>query len=386
MMNSTFDDIRPYRDEEISAAMSRIASDPMFPVLASYVFPDKSVDEARELVRSLDSIDDFQAKVMYVANQRIIENTIEELMYDGLDNIDRESRYIYISNHRDIMLDASLLQKILVDEGIGTSEITFGANLMQGQLVIDIGKSNKMFKVERPGGSMREFYKASMHLSEYIRHAVVDRKQSIWIAQRNGRTKDGFDHTDQGIINMFRMSGDNDKVKSLAELNLLPVSVSYEWEPCDFLKALELYARSLGPYEKKEGEDLNSILTGIMQPKGRVYIYICPPLTEAELSPYAGLLSNDFNKRVAMMVDKRICSTYHLWPNNYIACDMLSGTSEYSEKYTLEQKKAFEDHMSQLEKYAADCNIDELKKIFLGIYANPVTSAAHFVDNIGLTR
>ena len=181
---------------------------------------------------------------------------------------------MYLSNHRDIMLDASLLQNALLMNGFDTTEITFGANLMQGQLVIDIGKSNKMFRVERPGGSIREFYKASMHLSEYIRHTIVEKKQSVWIAQRNGRTKDGKDRTDQGIINMFRMSSEG-KSTSLSQLNLLPVSVSYEWEPCDILKTLELYAKRQGPYLKKPGEDLNSILTGILQPKGRVHsIYV----------------------------------------------------------------------------------------------------------------
>ena len=265
-MNDMFDDIRPYYDSEIPAAMKRIADAPLFPVLASFVFPDRPLEEVRDLVRSFSNTYEFQSGVMYHANRKIIDNSIDEFTYGGLENIDKNRRYVYLSNHRDIMLDASLLQNVLVDNGLDTAEITFGANLMQGELVIDIGKSNKMFKVERPGGSIREFYKASKHLSDYIRHAITEKRQSVWIAQRNGRTKDGLDHTDQGIINMFRMSYDGDKVCSLAELGILPVSVSYEWEPCDVLKTLELYARSKGPYVKREGEDLNSILTGILQP------------------------------------------------------------------------------------------------------------------------
>jgi glycerol-3-phosphate O-acyltransferase len=344
-------------------------------VLASFVFPDKPMEEVREMVRSLTSTAEFQSEVMYHANRKIIGNSIDEFTYGGLENIDRDRRYVYLSNHRDIMLDASLLQNVLVDNGLDTAEITFGANLMQGELVIDIGKSNKMFKVERPGGSIREFYKASRHLSDYIRHTITEKRQSVWIAQRNGRTKDGLDHTDQGIINMFRMSHDGDKVTSLAELGLLPVSVSYEWEPCDVLKTLELYARSKGPYVKKEGEDLNSILTGILQPKGRVHFQICKPLTEEDMMPFADLLSNDFNKHVASLVDQRVYAAYRLWPNNYIAHDILNSSDAYVAHYTPEQKNAFINHMSQLDEYAPSADLNELKTIFLKIYATPVDSA-----------
>lgn len=374
-MSSNFDDIRPYRDDEIASAMQRIAENDLFPVLASYVFPDISLEEAKSFIKSIDTISDFQKKVMYYANLKIIEKSISEFSYAGIENIDKSVRYVYLSNHRDIMLDASLLQNVLVDNGFETAEITFGANLMKGELVIDIGKSNKMFKVERPGGSMREFYNASKHLSEYIRYTIVDKRQSVWIAQRNGRTKDGLDHTDQGIINMFRMSGDADKVKSLSELHLLPVAVSYEWEPCDILKALELYARSQGPYTKKEGEDLNSILTGIVQPKGRVHFQVCQPISETELQPYAHLLSNEYNKHVAEIIDKRIHSAYRLWPNNYIAHDILLNSTEYSSHYTAEQKRVFESYMAQIENHADRNSVEEVKKIFLGIYANPVISA-----------
>lgn len=378
-MNDMFDDIRPYYDSEIPAAMKRIADAPLFPVLASFVFPDRPLEEVRDLVRSFSNTYEFQSGVMYHANRKIIDNSIDEFTYGGLENIDKDRRYVYLSNHRDIMLDASLLQNVLVDNGLDTAEITFGANLMQGELVIDIGKSNKMFKVERPGGSIREFYKASKHLSDYIRHAITEKRQSVWIAQRNGRTKDGLDHTDQGIINMFRMSHDGDKVTSLAELGLLPVSVSYEWEPCDVLKTLELYARGKGPYVKKEGEDLNSILTGILQPKGRVHFQICKPLTEEDMMPFADLLSNDFNKHVASLVDQRVCAEYRLWPNNYIAHDILNGSIAYAGHYTPEQKNAFINHMSQLDEYAPSADLNELKTIFLKIYATPVDSAETIV-------
>ncbi len=365
-----FDDIRPYYDSEIPAAMQRIANSEHFALLSAYIFPDRSIEEVREEVRSIDNIGNFQRKIMYKANCRIIEQTISNFSYGGFENIDRAKRYLYVSNHRDIMLDASLLQNVLIDNGLDTTEITFGANLMQGELVIDVGKSNKMFRVERPSGNIRDFYLASKHLSEYIREAICERGESVWIAQRNGRTKDGVDRTDQGIINMFRMSSD-DKIGSIADLNILPVAVSYEWEPCDVLKAVELFATSQGPYHKREGEDLNSILTGITQFKGNVHFEICRPITADELLPCAELLANDFNKHVASLIDQRICSSYRLMSNNYIAYDILSGSTEYSHCYTAEQRERFEEHLSVADNLD---NGEEVKRILLGIYANPVES------------
>jgi hypothetical protein len=234
-----------------------------------------------------------------------------------------------------------------------------------------------MFRVERPGGSVKEFYKASLHLSDYIRTAITEKRQSVWIAQRNGRTKDGIDRTDQGIIKMFGMSRTDDKVKSLAQLNIVPVAVSYEWESCDILKTIELYERRQGPYIKKPGEDLNSILTGITQPKGRVHIEFCKPITEDELRQLGECTSCEFHKNVAELID--ICTAYRLTPNNYIAHDMLYGTSEYADMYSQEQKAEFIAYMKQLEKYEMDCDVEALVNIFLGIYSNPVDSKKHFV-------
>lgn len=379
--NNMFDDIRPYYDSEIFDAMQRIAQSPTFPLLASYVFPERQVEDIRAMVRSIDNIRDFQFKVMYQAINQIISKSITQLTYAGIENVDSQKSYLYVSNHRDITLDASLLQNILVRHNIDTSEITFGANLMQGELIIDIGKSNKMFRVERPSGNMRDFYRTSKHLSEYIRSTLLDRRQSVWIAQRNGRTKDGIDRTDQGIINMFRMSCPQDKLRSVADLNILPIAVSYEWESCDILKAIELYLCQQGPYVKREGEDLNSILKGITQPKGCVHIEMCKPLTEQEIVPYVDLLSNEYNKSIATLIDRRICSAYHLMPNNYIASDILTRSDSYAMYYTAAQRTAFVDYMSQIDSFAQQgYDVDAIKRIFLGIYANPIESKNIFAQ------
>jgi len=366
-----FDDIRPYWDEEIPAAMQRIVQDPNFPPVAQYVYPDRTVDGVKEIMLKCRNIYEFQTTVMKQVNEQVIERTTNGLSYGGMEHLDTSKRYLFVSNHRDIVLDSCLLMYILHNNGHKIGEITFGSNLMRGQMVIDIGKSNKMFKVER-GGTPRQMYLNSLHLSDYIRYAITEKGESVWIAQRNGRTKDGIDRTDQGLIKMFGLSGSKDRVKALAELNIVPVSVSYEWESCDILKALELYASRDGkPYVKKPGEDLNSILTGITQPKGRVHIELCEPISAEDLSAIPSDYADaQFRHSVADLMDKRICGAYRLYPNAYIAHDLRSGKKEYSDHYTREQYDAFVNHMAQLDKYGSD---PVLRDIFLGIYSNPIT-------------
>lgn len=370
MKNTKFDDIRPYYDEEIPAAMQRITDSNFFPLLASYVYPDENIEDVKALLRTFKNISDFQLQVMKHVNEQVIARSITEFTYSGIEQLSPEKHYLFVSNHRDIMLDACLLQYILYKHGHDTAEITFGANLMSTPLVIDIGKANKMFKVER-GGSMKDFYKSSLHLSEYIRYVITEKGQSVWIAQRNGRTKDGNDATSQGIIKMFCMSKQSDKIEALAELNIIPVSVSYEWESCDILKALELYASREAKYIKKPGEDLNSILTGIVQPKGRVHIEFCPQITIDELSAYSECTNNEYHKKVAELMDSRINAAYKLTPNNYIAHDIRYGQNKYADKYTREEYNAFVERMQLLDDYEVD-ERDILKDIFLGIYSNPI--------------
>ena len=367
-----FDDIRPYRDEEIPAAMQRIASNNSFPLVARFVFPELPVEQAADKIRNIKTIYDFQHDVMIPMNKQVLEGTITEFSLGGIEKLDTSKRYLYVSNHRDIVLDSCILMYALFrDGGHDTGEIIFGSNLMQGELVVDIGKSNKMFRVDR-GRNPRELYSTSVHLSEYIRFAITEKKQSVWIAQRNGRTKDGIDRTDQGVIKMFGMSGPKNRVDALDELNIVPVSVSYEWESCDILKALELYeSRNGEPYIKKPGEDLNSILTGIMQNKGRVHFQICDPLRREELEALSDVPNVQFHREVAQILDKRICSAYRLYPNAYIAHDLRYGNTKYADRYTKDEHDAFVAHMAELNKYSDD---PALGDIFLGIYSNPIES------------
>ena len=372
LKNPKFDDIRPYYEDEISAAMQRIANSDVFPLLASYVYPSETLEATRERIRSFKTVHEFQHDTMRRVNEQIIARSISEFSVSGLEHLNPDKHYLFVSNHRDIMLDASLLQYYFVLNGFDTTEITFGANLMMHPVIIDVGKSNKMFKVARPGGDIKEFYQNSMHLSEYIRYTIKEKGQSVWIAQRNGRTKNGIDQTDQGIIKMFCMSESKDKMKALAELNIVPIAISYEWESCDILKALELYESQYTKYTKKPGEDLNSILTGILQPKGRVHIALCQPIRLAELSAFEEQTNNEYHKSVARLIDSRINTAYRLFPNNYIAHDILYGNTRYQSMYTDEEYNLFIHHLKELDRYEDTCDMERLRDIFVGIYANPV--------------
>ena len=367
---SQFDDIRPYYDSEIPAAMQRIVKSDFFGLLCTYVYPGHNPEDVKNMMLSFRTIRDFQLEVMRCVNEQVIARSTTAFTYSGVEKLDPQKKYLFVSNHRDIMLDACLLQYILYKNGHETTEITFGANLMSSPLVIDIGKANKMFRVER-GGNLKDFYMSSKHLSDYIRYVLTEKGQSLWIAQRNGRTKDGNDQTDQGIIKMFCMSEPMDKIKALSELHIVPVSVSYEWESCDILKALELYESRFTKYIKKPGEDLNSILTGIAQPKGRVNISFCDELSEADLHQFDNCTNNEYHRLVAQLIDQRIYAAYQLTPNNYIAHDLRYGQQHYRDHYTDVEYDAFVTYLERLNTFDIP-EPDVLRDIYLGIYANPI--------------
>lgn len=218
-----FDDIRPYTDVEIPAAMRRITADPQFASICRYVFPDTPFSEVEDMMLRCRNIYEFQHVFMYPVMKFIEKSSTHGLSYSGFGNLDKNQGYLFVSNHRDIVLDAAFLQVLLDKEDMETAEISFGANLMISPMIVDLGKANKMYKVERPDtvSSPREFFYKSQYLSEYIRHVVTENNSSIWIAQRNGRTKDGKDATDSGIVRMFSMSGKGDPVADMAALQSL---------------------------------------------------------------------------------------------------------------------------------------------------------------------
>lgn len=368
-----FDDIRPYNDSEVHPALERIVANPLFSNVAQYLFPGQDENMFRQLLLSCNSKEDFQVKVMSQIVAKILQGTAKELTFSGLEHFKGGKKHLIVSNHRDIVLDSAIIQLILHQHGVETTEIAVGDNLITSSFIEDITRSNKMIKVIR-SSNPREVYTTSKVLSEYIRYNVANQKSSVWIAQRNGRTKDGIDVTEQGLLKMFDMSGSGDFVKDFAELSILPTSISYEFEPCDIQKAVEMYVSRRQKYVKAEGEDLKSILTGIMQPKGNIHIAFNEPVSLEEIHEASQLDKNEKFKAICTAMDRRIVAEYKLWGNNYIAYDMLNATNEYASMYTAEQKAAFEGYMAaQLASVKLpDIDMVELKEIFLSIYANPV--------------
>lgn len=368
-----FDDIRPYNDSEVHPALERIVANPLLSNIAKYLFPGKDENLFKQLLLSCNTKDDFQVKVMSGVVEKILADTSKGLTYEGLEYFDGGAKHLIVSNHRDIVLDSAIIQLILFRHDVPRTEIAVGDNLITSSFIEDITRCNRMIKVIR-STSPREVYTTSKVLSEYMRYRVSNQISSIWIAQRNGRTKDGIDVTEQGLLKMFDMSGSGDFVKDFNELSIMPASISYEYEPCDILKAIELYITRRQKYVKAEGEDLNSILTGIMQPKGRIHIQFNEPLTEEEVNAAAELDKNERFKALGIAMDRKIIANYKLWPNNYIAYDMLNGEGRFADEYTAEEKVAFEGYLNAIMQKSDKMEVDkaELKEILLGIYANPV--------------
>ena len=309
---------------------------------------------------------------MLMAIKKILSDTSTTLTHTGIDKLNKEKRYLFISNHRDIMLDSAILQAILFETGLSTSEMAVGDNLITDPFLEDIARVNKMIKVVR-NTNPREIYASSVLLSEFIRKRVSNEESSVWIAQRNGRTKDGFDLTEQGLLKMLDMSGNGDFTKDFSELSIVPVSVSYEYEPCDILKARELYISKRQKYIKSEGEDLNSILTGIMQYKGGIHFNFCKLISDEEIQGCSLMEKNERFKSLGEIMDRKILSTFHLWPNNFIAYDLLNSCSRFSDRYTEIQKQKFQEYVA-FKIADSEGDIKELEEIFLSIYANPIIS------------
>ncbi|MCQ2285342.1 MAG: acyltransferase [Bacteroidales bacterium] len=370
-----FEDTRPYTDEEVPAAIHRIATNPSFDFIVKYLFPNADLANFKKEFLTIQSTREFQIKVMDNAIWSIVNKTSTGLTQNGLEKLYDNRNRMFISNHRDILLDAAILQILLVQHQIDTSEITFGSNLMRGDLVIDIGKINKMFKIER-GGNIRTFYKSSLEVSRYMRYAINEKHQSVWIAQRNGRTKDGDDKTEIGVLKMFSLSSDKPFIDNLEELNITPIAISYEYEPCDFQKATELFISKYQKYEKSPNEDLESILHGITQFKGGISLSICDEISHDELVECNRMDKNEKFNQLSKLIDERIYNNYKLFKTNYIAYDLLHNTEIYADHYTVDEKKDFIQYMEDGLR-TINLPFDELKSIFLSIYANSVINIEH---------
>ncbi|PCH71694.1 MAG: acyltransferase [Bacteroidales bacterium] len=367
---NTFDRIRCYNDLEAIDALKRMVEYEEFYPVFKHVFPKLDQPALTDLFLSITGSYDFQKRVMDDAVKTVIKFSMDEFSCDGIENLDKNAAYMYVANHRDIVMDAALLQHVLVTYDMNTTQITFGDNLMSSDFIIDFGKINKMFTVIRDS-DRREALRNSQELSEYMRKVIRTKKESVWIAQRSGRTKDGLDTTQQGLLRMFAMSGNGSFKERLKDLNIVPLAISYEFEPCDYLKVYELCETKKGKYIKKEGEDFNSVVEGIKGFKGRTKLVMGKSLT-----PFIDSLPDDINKKeilkvVAGEIDRQIYSNYRLWPTNYIAYDILNECEEYSHNYSKHEKKRFLEHMNTRADLV-EMNKEEFKTAFLNLYANPI--------------
>ena len=367
METHDFDDIRPYNDAEMREALGRICQWELIPQILRFIYPQQPVEQSMERLRKIQNVKELQVTFMYDAIRRIVSTTSEGFSCSGFDYIRRGKPCIFISNHRDITLDAFLLQMVLIERKHETSYIVFGNNLMETPLLRDLFLSNHLVQMER-GGNPKAFYRSLQHLSQYLHHLIVDEKQTVWIAQKNGRSKDGIDSTVPAIIKMLTLGSDTPAEQTLSDLNIIPVAVSYEWDPCDLMKANELSQRKKGEYHKTEGEDTNSVTTGIIGPKGHIHLSIGKPLSANEIST-----DGDLAEHVAGVLDRRIQKLYRLMPTNYLAYDLLTGSSQHRQHYSADIKNRFLQRMNQL-------GDSENQRIFLEMYANPVFSARQKED------
>lgn len=368
-------DIAPYSDEEAMLAIDKLAHHPNILLISKYMFHDKPATYLRGLLKSVHSIDEYQGIVMTKAVRWVIDNTVAEFSFDGVENVRSiGGKFLALSNHRDIVLDPAFTQYALFEGGIPMTEIAVGDNLLSSKTVEYLLRSNRMIKVIR-GVSARELYLSSQSLSRYIRETVTSGKSSVWIAQRQGRTKNGYDETEQGLLKMFDMSGTGSFTDNFDELNILPISISYEYEPCDIRKAREILISRTRKYVKKKNEDLHSIIIGIRQRKGNVHLHFGVPLTRDEIvEAEASGVKNDRYLAIRNLVSRRIIDGYRLWKTNYLCYDMLHGCDKYKEHYTprdVEEFKAYMHHRLT-DKVEKSLDHEALEQIFLEIYANPV--------------
>jgi len=366
-----FEDIRPYSDDEINPALHRIVQVPEFSKVLEYIFPERNKDAIIEELKGIHSAIDFQKQFMHPLVNSIVRKTSKGLTYSGFDLLVPGTPYLFVSNHRDIVLDSAILQVLLFDNGHLSSEITFGSNLMSNPFIVDFGKINRMFTVYR-GGNRMEMFRNSQTLSAYIRHTIKQKRTSAWIAQRNGRTKDGNDKTETGLLKMFNISSESSFEESFSELNIVPLSISYEYEPCCALKVKETQVVSKGlTYQKAPNEDLMSILTGITGQKGHIHLSVCHPVNTFLKETGDKTVINDKINMLASLIDTEIYRNYKLWPNNYIACDRLNNNTTYSEFYTPADEAEFDLYVNR-ELSALNLHTPEHMDILLKIYANPV--------------
>lgn len=370
----SFESIRPYNDDEVQEILNKYESNTVFQKLVNHVYPTWKNDTLPKKLKKIKTTQRFQELFIYPAVKAAIDRSMDHFTISGLDNIDPDKNYLFVSNHRDIVLDSTLLFYVLFQNEFITGEIAIGDNLLSSDLVTDVVKLNQNFIVKRNLPN-REMILASRELSKYMRYVLTDKKKSIWISHREGRTKDGNDKTNPGVLKMIAMDCTGDKIDYLLNLNIVPVSVSYEFESCDHLKAAELTEIELtGSYKKDGTEDMKSIITGITQQKGRVHLSLGKPIRKEDCNFSSDKVQDHF-KDLTEHIDKQIHNNFKLFPANYIAYDMIKESRVFSDKYNAWEENRFTEYFYKiLDNYKEKEGYDTFKRILLNIYANPVSN------------
>ena len=369
-----FDEIRPYAPEELPQVFEELIADPMFKAVVGQVMPGIPFDMIAAQMRQCKTNLDFQKAFFYRLLKDLVQKCAKGLVFDCSAIKDKSINYTFISNHRDIVLDSALLSVVLIENGMNTVEIAIGDNLLIYPWIKKIVRINKSFIVKR-GLGLREQLKSSMLMSSYMHYAISQKHENIWIAQRQGRAKDSNDRTQDSILKMMVMGGEGDIFDRLKEMNLVPLSLSYEFDPCDYLKAKEAQQkRDDANFKKSEADDLTNMQIGIYGYKGHIHFQTAACINdELDEIKSRNLPKTEVFTVIAELIDKYIHQNYHLYPCNYIAMDTLNGDSKFADKYTAEDKAQFEGYLAkQMEKIdLPNKDMDFLRHYMLTMYANP---------------
>ena len=374
-----FDDIRPYEDHEVGILVEKVLNLKFYNTLIKRFFPGMDPDKLKLAFLRINSIVDFQIKVIYPILKKLTEDTSTSITYSGFEKLRKEEPNLFISNHHDIILDPSVLNMLLYENGFNTTKVAIGDNLLGKEWIRDLARLNKSFIVHRsPSG--KEAYYYSQRLSNYIKKTIIDDRESVWIAQREGRAKDGNDVTQVSLLKMLAYGGEESKFEYLKSLNLLPTAISYEYDPCDILKVNESIAKEKNlHYEKNEREDEISMVTGLTGFKGRIHVSLGNVIQDE----FDEIIHHETPKEqfsaLAAIIDEQIQCNIKLWPTNFIAYDLLMGMETFKEEYSEEEKQKY---IQYIESRLSENRIFDMegRTRLLSIYANPVKNKIRFTN------
>ena len=370
--NFNFEDIRPFRDNEVESVINNLCQEPRFLGVIAALFPSANIPDVVARLKASRSVKDFQSQFIIPYLNGLIHKCTDGVTASGIDNLDPQGGYLFLTNHRDIILDSAFLNVKLDEAGFTTTEIAIGSNLLIYDWIEDLVKLNKSFVVKR-GMPVRQQMDASSTLSAYVRDRITNGHQNIWIAQREGRSKDGNDKTQGSVLKMLNLSGSSDLIANFKQLNIVPVAITYEYDPCDALKAFQFQQKRDDPaYKKSQNEDLTHMATGLNGRKGRVHFAFGTPINDS-LDALAGLTKNEQITAIAEIVDSQIYANYHLTPGNYISLDMLNASDAHADHYSPAQRQDFLAYVdSKIDALGPTADRAFLRQQIFTAYAHPL--------------